>query len=67
MADKANQKAQPSENDDLKDLKGIFKGIIVSAAWSYADILEKNKQAESQQETAQKSEEEKVEPDIARG
>ncbi|MDF0554570.1 hypothetical protein [Kamptonema sp. UHCC 0994] len=63
MVNEGNKKSQPSENDELKDLKGIFKSIIVSAAWSYSDILEKNKQAESQQENAQKSDEEKVDPD----
>ena len=62
MIDEGNQKTQPPENDDLKDLKGIFKAMIVSLAWDYADILEKNKRAESQQETGEKSQEEKTDP-----
>lgn len=62
MIDEGNQKTQPPENDDLKDLKGIFKAMIVNIAWDYADILEKNKRAASQQKTGEKSQEEKTDP-----
>ncbi|HLO51206.1 MAG TPA: hypothetical protein VK211_22520 [Kamptonema sp.] len=63
MVNEANKNDRPPENEDLKDLNGIAKGMIVGIAWSYADALEKNKQAESQQETAQKSEEDMANTD----
>ncbi len=62
MLNEANQKDTTPENDDLKDLKGIFKAMIVNIAWDYADILEKNKRAQSQQKTGEKSQEEKTDP-----
>jgi len=62
MLNEANQKDTTPENDDLKDLKGIFKAMIVNVAWDYADILEKNKRAASQQKTGEKSQEEKTDP-----
>lgn len=56
MVHEANQKAHPPDGDDLKDLNGMAKALIVSMAWSYADAVEKNKRILSQPETGDRSE-----------
>lgn len=55
MINDANQKAEPPENEDLKNLDGMAKAFIVSVAWSYAEALERTKRAEQQQESAPES------------
>jgi hypothetical protein len=56
MMNDANQKAEPPENEDSKNLDGMAKAFIVSVAWSYAEALERTKRAEDKkQESAPES------------
>lgn len=55
MVHNAEQPPHPSEKQELKDLHGLAKALIVSMAWSYADAVEKFPQTASPQELSSKS------------
>jgi hypothetical protein len=66
MMNDANQKADPSENEDSKNLDGMAKAFIVSVAWSYAEALERTKRAEHRQKSAPESQPESQEKPVDR-
>ena len=45
MTNDGNQKAEPPESEDSKDLSGMAKAFLVSVAWSYAEALERTKRS----------------------
>jgi len=57
MMNDANQKDEPPESEDLKNLDALGKAFIVQMAWSYAEALErtKPKHDKNQQEPAPES------------
>jgi hypothetical protein len=57
MMNDANEKAEPSENQDLKKLDGMAKAFLVQVAWSYAEALEKTKRDRNPQEPGPESQE----------
>ncbi|MEG4396802.1 hypothetical protein [Microcoleus sp. BROC3] len=63
MTNDGNQKAEPPESEDSKDLDGMAKAFIVSVAWSYAEALERTKRSQNPQEPAPESPTEQVEGD----
>jgi hypothetical protein len=63
MTNDGNQKAEPPESEDSKNLDGMAKAFIVSVAWSYAEALERMKRSQNPQEPAPESPTEQVEPD----
>lgn len=50
-----NRKADPPENEDLDNLDGMAKALLVQVAWSYAEALERTKRAQNQQKPVPKS------------
>jgi hypothetical protein len=63
MTNDGNQKAEPLESEDSKNLSGMAKAFLVSVAWSYAEALERMKRSRNPQEPAPESPTEEVEPD----
>ncbi|MEG4941054.1 hypothetical protein [Microcoleus sp. F4-D5] len=63
MTNDGNQKAEPPESEDSKDLDGMAKAFLVSVAWSYAEALERTKRSQNPQEPAPESPTEQVESD----
>ena len=63
MMNDGNQKAEPPESEDSKDLDGMAKAFLVSVAWSYAEALERTKRSQNPQEPAPESPTEQVERD----
>ena len=63
MTNDGNQKAEPPESEDSKNLDGMAKAFIVSVAWSYAEALERMIRSRNPQEPAPASPTEQVEPD----
>ncbi|MEG5063256.1 hypothetical protein QUB33_06490 [Microcoleus sp. B3-A4] len=63
MTNDGNQKAEPPESEDSKDLDGMAKAFIVSVAWSYAEALERTKRSQNPQEPGPESPTEQVERD----
>jgi hypothetical protein len=55
MMNDANQKDEPPESEDLKNLDAIAKAFIVQMAWSYAEALERTKRDKNQQKPAPES------------
>jgi hypothetical protein len=55
MTNDANQKAEPPEKEDSKNLDGMAKAFIVNVAWSYAEALERTKRAENRHKPAPES------------
>lgn len=57
MMNDANQKDEPPESEDVKNLDALGKAFIVQMAWSYAEALErtKPKHDKNQQEPAPES------------
>lgn len=55
MMNDANQKDEPPESEDLKNLDALAKAFIVQMAWSYADALERTKRDKNQQKPAPES------------
>lgn len=66
MMNDGNQKAEPPENEDSKNLDGMAKAFIVSVAWSYAEALERTKRAEARQESTPESPSESPEKPVDR-
>ena len=63
MTNDGNQKAEPPESEDSKELDGMAKAFLVSVAWSYAEALERTKRSQNPQEPAPESSTEQVERD----
>jgi len=55
MMNDANQKDEPPESEDLKNLDALGKAFIVQMAWSYAEALERTKRDQNQQKPAPES------------
>lgn len=55
MTNDGNQKAEPPESQDVKNLDGMAKAFIVNVAWSYAEALERSKLAKNKQQPAPES------------
>lgn len=55
MMNDANQKDEPPESEDLKNLDAIAKAFLVQMAWSYAEALERTKRDQNQQKPAPES------------
>ena len=63
MTNDGNQKAEPPESENSKNVSGMAKAFLVSVAWSYAEALERMKRSRNPQEPAPESPTQQVEPD----
>ncbi len=55
MTNDGNQKAEPPESENSKNLSGMAKAFLVSVAWSYAEALQQTKRSRNPQVPAPES------------